>query len=650
MPATYPIQGIPVPAGYTSPPLRLEINELADSTDAKLTKQFSLFVRALRVFEEKAVDDPLGYYQIAGIHSEPRVPWDGESPAPGKEFCAHDQVTFPTWHRPYMLLFEQRLWEIMKKEVLQKMDFSKSANAKDKWIEAADSWRLPYWDWALRQPYSDEAGLPWVFTDEQLCIEAPGGRQENVPNPLWLFLNPMKDGSGTPVAFGDPKMGNNAWKLSADSIPWDLSSGISRYGMVMDAGGKWSGLQGVNNWEAVNDNMADPYWYSIAGGQFREAVSRMFSPGYLQTWSDFATVRKDVDKKVRFLSLEYIHNNVHNDSGGFIPQNGVGHHSDVPVAAFDPLFWMHHCNIDRLLAIWQKLNPKLWFDHPEPGDNKPTDPLLPFHKDTSGGLHTSDSVRDHTALGYDYAECVPKKQARNTNGSLNQEEYAKQIRASIMKLYPSTASIAIDNIQLPGLAKTEDQKTFHDYVINIIYDRYALGGTSYAINFYLGEGVGIDTRSANRENLCGKVYTFSNDPRRCTSCSQNSSSGKLSTAQIILTSTLGQRFKRDIMYMIRRSAPRGADGTMLGLGPEEVEHYLKKNLRWEYVDARGQVRPATDFPRTKVVVLQGQGNIPTGRSGEMSSYDGYKPIIGATSGKAGGVGENDPEYGRNASF
>jgi tyrosinase len=27
------------------------------------------------------------------------------------------------------------------------------------------------------------------------------------------------------------------------------------------------------------------------------------------------------------------------------------------VAAFDPVFWLHHANVDRLFAMWQALNP-----------------------------------------------------------------------------------------------------------------------------------------------------------------------------------------------------------------------------------------------------------------------------------------------------
>ena len=48
-----------------------------------------------------------------GIHCYPLVGWDGEKgardkvdedPFPG--YCAHNRVTFPTWHRPYLLLYE----------------------------------------------------------------------------------------------------------------------------------------------------------------------------------------------------------------------------------------------------------------------------------------------------------------------------------------------------------------------------------------------------------------------------------------------------------------------------------------------------------------------------------------------------------------
>ena len=47
-----------------------------------------------------------------GIHCYPLVGWDGERPGPNPNepdpggYCTHNMVTFPTWHRPYMLLYE----------------------------------------------------------------------------------------------------------------------------------------------------------------------------------------------------------------------------------------------------------------------------------------------------------------------------------------------------------------------------------------------------------------------------------------------------------------------------------------------------------------------------------------------------------------
>jgi tyrosinase len=82
--------------------------------------------------------------------------------------------------------------------------------------------------------------------------------------------------------------------------------------------------------------------------------------------------------------LEDLHNRVHVWVGGTM--------SEIPVAAFDPIFWAHHTMIDRLWALWQQANPgagvgSVPLDHP----------LGPFP--TLNVAHTL-SV---SALGYQYA-------------------------------------------------------------------------------------------------------------------------------------------------------------------------------------------------------------------------------------------------------
>jgi tyrosinase len=69
--------------------------------------------------------------------------------------------------------------------------------------------------------------------------------------------------------------------------------------------------------------------------------------------------------------------------------------SSIPTAPTDPIFWMHHANIDRLWSQWQQthagLNPNL------PGPpSSPTSPVM------DPWSYVEADTRSTTALGYDY--------------------------------------------------------------------------------------------------------------------------------------------------------------------------------------------------------------------------------------------------------
>ncbi|KAG9087283.1 hypothetical protein FRC07_012859, partial [Ceratobasidium sp. 392] len=49
--------------------------------------------------------------------------------------------------------------------------------------------------------------------------------------------------------------------------------------------------------------------------------------------------------------IEQPHNRVHLIVGG------LGHMCDNDTAGFDPIFYLHHCNVDRLLAFWEHVYP-----------------------------------------------------------------------------------------------------------------------------------------------------------------------------------------------------------------------------------------------------------------------------------------------------
>jgi tyrosinase len=66
----------------------------------------------------------------------------------------------------------------------------------------------------------------------------------------------------------------------------------------------------------------------------------------------------------------------------------------------DPVFFLHHCNVDRLWALWQEQHPDEQAYLPLAGGIEGVnlnDPMLPW-----GGAATPASVTNHRALGYWY--------------------------------------------------------------------------------------------------------------------------------------------------------------------------------------------------------------------------------------------------------
>ena len=82
-------------------PLRQDIRTLQNSGPA-----FDLYILALQQLTREDQSSQLSYYQVAGIHGLPYTEWDGVSGQYSAGYCPHTSILFPTWHRPYLALFE----------------------------------------------------------------------------------------------------------------------------------------------------------------------------------------------------------------------------------------------------------------------------------------------------------------------------------------------------------------------------------------------------------------------------------------------------------------------------------------------------------------------------------------------------------------
>ncbi len=154
------------------------------------------------------------------IHGQPLQPWDTPN-AKGHWYCAHRTTLFGTWHRPYLALYEQRLYETML-ELIPK-EFAKEDEGA--MIHAAKTWGLPYWDWAVKRPDWNptdpddpknreplvDLNVPYILTQETVYVRGKMGTVDPMPNPMWEFMLPKGRTFGSYGVTGE--QGNMCWKI-----------------------------------------------------------------------------------------------------------------------------------------------------------------------------------------------------------------------------------------------------------------------------------------------------------------------------------------------------------------------------------------------------------------------------------------------------
>ena len=276
--------------------------------------------------------------------------------------------------------------------------------------------------------------------------------------------------------------------------------------------------------------------------------------------------------------------------------------------------------------MWQTLNWNMWFDNPQCDDPAPSQALPPFHYNTQNGSWTSDMGRDWRRSNYQYDDLKDMPPGEPT------PEFQALLRQHIKELYPSTSSIVAPT----GYTLAND--TFYDYVINVVYDRYALNGRAYSILFYIGEPTKDFSASKSDPNFVGAIYTFSapfvsaNGKITCDNCGRQQAAKALSKAQIPLT-----------LPLIRRAAPISAGYSTIPaiplgpLEPEPVEKVLDHGLKWFFVALGGTEVEFSKFPDTEVAVLQGTGKHPVADH-IMPRYTDYTKLTDATKNKPLGYG------------
>ncbi|KAF3035065.1 hypothetical protein E8E11_001062 [Didymella keratinophila] len=584
--------------GRVSAP-RLEIRQLAQNAD-----QWNLYLLGMERFQAKDKNDRLSYYQVVGVHGRPFVTWNN-FPTPlvnQAGFCPHAMTLFGSWHRPYLAIFEQALYQSIQ-EVIDTFPQSQ----RSRWQQAASTLRMPYWDWAQD---GGSATVPTQIRDQTVTVTKPSGRT-TIPNPLYSY----SWGSSLPS-----EMGGGPWNNWPNTLRRPVANPTRSNNNEMNA-----------RFNAMRTSL-------------RDRVFALFSSK--QAWGAASTSQIGVRTELSGSgvdSFESVHDAVHNTAGG---ETG-GHMYYLDISSFDPIFWLHHTNIDRLLAMYQLIVPDTYvangninhgmaqWSQGEPKNSYT--PLKPFTKNNRGDYFTSQDVRETRVLGYHYPE--------------TSERTYSQVARAVSQIYGAgqrTLSRRADNEtssetgQYQGRPLKEGD---YHHVLNIVADKYAMEG-SYTVHCFIGKPSSNSTSSSNST----APFPISNSTAPYTNGTSGEADYDPSTDYtqdpnyVGAYGVLGGQMVMNSTYPVMTSGSlplttclqgKEAAGEIKSLHPDDVEPYLAENLYYKVVGVKGELNP-DDIPNfhvsakcTKVTPAASEDELP-----DLSAP--YQELPKATEGKPAG--------------
>jgi tyrosinase len=208
----------------------------------------------------------------------------------------------------------------------------------------------------------------------------------------------------------------------------------------------------------------------FSGSQFNETSRDPGSTGVPKSLADLVTraQRTSTGYVDYSRNLENPHNGLHGWVGGTM---GL-----VTYAAYDPIFWAHHANIDRLFASWQAANPNV-----QPPASIANTVLQPF------GVTVQQmwNIRD---LGYDYVN------------TLQVASGAKAVAKS--KFNTPVAEFSLEGVNLQP--RQRNTRTAYIRLHEVKHPR-----DSFEIRVFLNQPkANAETPTEGNPNYAGSMYVF----------------------------------------------------------------------------------------------------------------------------------------------
>lgn len=332
-----------------------ESKKLASTTTPKTRKDIldltvpetDTLIRAFQGIQQLDPINPDSFFCIAGYHGEPfrGAGWGNSSWWGG--FCNHGNVLFPTWHRAYLWRLEQALQS----------------------IPGCSSVSIPYWNEISEKSISE--GLPTIFLTKSYTFT----NGETIPNPLYSyrFQAPVVDNLSTAsdADYSKPTGYSTVRYPFSGLVGENDARATNAHNKLMNELGENKTNQYLNenirrwlNFESFENDKGKP----IFSGEKAKYLTSLEAPNYtvFSNTTSATAWNEDGHGQLGFkevVPIENPHNGMHLAIGGFnVP--GQGDYDVVPgangdmgendTAAFDPVFFFHHCFIDLMFWRWQQ--------------------------------------------------------------------------------------------------------------------------------------------------------------------------------------------------------------------------------------------------------------------------------------------------------
>jgi len=327
-------------------------------------------------------------------------------------------------------------------------------------------------------------------------------------------------------------------------------------------------------------------------------------------------------------SLESLHDTVHTlaGGGGFgQPNTQGGHMSFIPYSGFDPIFWLHHTNVDRIFAIWQALYPDTWvtpqaatlasYTTSKGEIQDSTTALTPFFASADGIFWTSDTVRDYTKFGYTYPELMAgpntsTKARSRVIKAVNRLYGASSPASSFMKgtkiadtKMPRAERQVFGQTGSQGKRKTSNEENpaetvnkgvfsghqYREWIANIRVMKQALS-EPFAIHIFIGDAPRDPRQWPFSKNHIGMMGVFASTDAHGISAAHLDVSGT-----VPLTAALVDKV---------------ASGQLASLDPQDVEVYLRLNLQKRVLTSSGRLHDVASIASLKVEIASSVVSAP----------------------------------------